>query len=649
MASASVGDTLGRYRLVEEIGQGGMSVVFRAQDEKLKRDVAVKVMHGFLASQQDARERFRREAVAVASLKHPHIIEIYDYSGEDTDLSFIVAELVIGQPLSKLLQEQPIAIPEMGLALLRPLAAALVHAHEHGVIHRDLKPENVLVGQKGRIKLTDFGIAKMLDNQTLTVTGALLGSPAYMAPEYIEGHEPDARADIFSFGAMLYQTLVGKLPFEAPSPHALLKRIAAGNYIPANQQNPNIHSAVARLIHHCLETDPQKRIPDAPTLLAAVDDCLSIAGLGPSTFRRVLEEPQALAEELRQTLPEHYFEKGKEALAAGAQGQALEHFDRVLALEPDHAQVRALLSDIHRSRRWRRGVRTSLLATTAIAVLTGTAVGIGYLTQPYWQDVAPRAIDTTPDPSPSEPLASVPPATDETRRNVPIMISGQGDIFVDGTLVRQGASGPQALLLAPGDHNIQVKQGALVREQAVTVPPNGLIAPLTFDVREPQRPRPPRSVTPPPTRDVVFNARRWVTVFVDGASEPFVENRQGRFSIPLTHGEHRLRFVNDFAKPYDLTLQVDAQRPPGPVVLDLEPKDGRVLLVGGPKGDLQVRIGDRRRILTDLTRSDPILVPLKASRTHEIVVEAAGYKPMRQSVTLTPGKTLELAVKLEPL
>ncbi|MEO1172436.1 MAG: serine/threonine-protein kinase, partial [Myxococcota bacterium] len=174
-----VGQTLGRYEIKSEVGHGGMSVVYRAHDEKLRRDVAVKVMHTFLAEQAEAKERFHREAIAVARLRHRNIIEVFDYAGVEASHSYIVQELVEGGSLADFLHRTPLPEPELALVLARPIADALCHAHENGVIHRDLKPENILVGANGALKLTDFGIARMLDNQTLTVTGTLLGSPAY--------------------------------------------------------------------------------------------------------------------------------------------------------------------------------------------------------------------------------------------------------------------------------------------------------------------------------------------------------------------------------------------------------------------------------------------------------------------------------------
>jgi len=253
MPSVTIGAKLGRYKIESVLGKGGMSVVYRATDPKLQRTVAIKVMHDYLAQNQDAKIRFHREALAVAQLQHPNIIKVLDYADEETEKLFIVMELVDGYALSEVAAAPgAFSPPEFALLLARPIADALNHAHEAGIIHRDLKPENILIGHNGAVKLTDFGIARMIDKQTMTMTGTLLGSPAFMAPEYIQGDPTDHRADIFSFGAMLYQLTTGKLPFTGETPAALLLSITRGQFEPVAKLNGTIHSNIARIIHRCM-------------------------------------------------------------------------------------------------------------------------------------------------------------------------------------------------------------------------------------------------------------------------------------------------------------------------------------------------------------------------------------------------------------
>ena len=213
-----VGRHIGRYRILEQLGQGGMSVVYKGLDTTLDREVAVKVLHPHLAGRVESRKRLEREAKAVARLHHPNILEVFDYSGEAASEAFLVTEYIRGQTLRQFITDEALQPPEVAAMVVHELASALAHAHEAGILHRDLKPENVMVREDGVLKLMDFGIAKILDrDEKMTMTGALVGSPAHMAPEIIEGEEAGAEADVFSLGTMLYLFATGKLPFVAPN------------------------------------------------------------------------------------------------------------------------------------------------------------------------------------------------------------------------------------------------------------------------------------------------------------------------------------------------------------------------------------------------------------------------------------------------
>ena len=228
--STLAGRTLGHYRVQEQIGAGGMGVVWRALDERLERDVAIKVLPPGLLADEDARRRFRREARALAKLNHPNIATIYDV-GEEDGLDFLVMEFVPGESLADKLRAGPLAFRE-AVALGAEIAAALEEAHERGVVHRDLKPGNIVVTPKGRAKVLDFGLAKLLahaDNadatQSAGETHGAVGTPLYMSPEQAQGKPVDCRSDLWSLGVVLYESMAGRAPFQGDSGLAILHAV----------------------------------------------------------------------------------------------------------------------------------------------------------------------------------------------------------------------------------------------------------------------------------------------------------------------------------------------------------------------------------------------------------------------------------------
>lgn len=256
------GQTLGKYRLLERLGQGGMAQVYKAYQPDLDRFVAVKVLHPHLTADDEFAERFRREARAIAALEHPHIVRIYDF---DTDgaLAFLVMEYLQGSSLRERLRElerqsERMSLREVG-RIVCALTDALDYAHRRGIVHRDLKPSNVLLTLDGRPVLTDFGIARMIDATLITESGGTLGTPAYMSPEQGQGQPGDARSDIYALGVLLYRLCTGRLPFDADTPYAvILKHITAPLPAPRSLR-PDLPEAVERVILKALAKKPEDR------------------------------------------------------------------------------------------------------------------------------------------------------------------------------------------------------------------------------------------------------------------------------------------------------------------------------------------------------------------------------------------------------
>jgi len=263
---------LGPYEILGPLGAGGMGEVYRAKDTRLGRDVAVKILPAHLSSNADLRERFEREARAISSLNHPHICTLYDV-GREGDADYLVMELLEGETLAARLERGPLRIDE-ALKIAAHIAAALAAAHKQGIVHRDLKPGNVVVTKAGA-KVLDFGIAKLrdeaiVDNVTrttpLTSQGAMLGTVQYMAPEQLEGKPVDHRADLFAFGALLYEMLTGKRAFEGQSQASVIASILKEDPRPVSQFVPTTPAALDRVVKSCLAKDPDERWQSAGDL-----------------------------------------------------------------------------------------------------------------------------------------------------------------------------------------------------------------------------------------------------------------------------------------------------------------------------------------------------------------------------------------------
>jgi len=261
-----IGRTLSHYRILEQIGAGGMGVVFRARDERLERDVALKVLPVGVISDAATRARFRREALALSRLNHPHIGVIHDFDTADgTD--FLVMEYVSGRTLAARIAEGPLPVLE-AVRIAREIAEALEEAHERGTIHRDLKPENILLSQKGWVKVMDFGLAKLLDPvgvTTATVGGDDLGAGTlpYMAPEQLLGKGADPRTDLFALGAVLYEMLTGGRPFAERLPTALVNEILTREPRRPRAVRPEVPPRLEQIVMKALEKDPAQRYPSA--------------------------------------------------------------------------------------------------------------------------------------------------------------------------------------------------------------------------------------------------------------------------------------------------------------------------------------------------------------------------------------------------
>lgn len=263
----------GRYQIIERVGGGGMALVYKAQDILLNRFVAIKVLRQQFVNDEEFIRRFRREAQSAASLSHPNIVSVYDV-GQEEDIHYIVMEYVEGQNLNEIIKERAPLQVEEAVRIASQIADALDHAHHNQIIHRDIKPHNILIGRNGRVKVTDFGIARAVTSATITQTGSVVGSVHYFSPEHAKGVATGEKSDLYSLGIVLYQMLTGQLPFLGESPISVALKHLQEHFEEPRSVNPMIPQSVENIILKSMRKNPAERYQSASEMLRDLETCL---------------------------------------------------------------------------------------------------------------------------------------------------------------------------------------------------------------------------------------------------------------------------------------------------------------------------------------------------------------------------------------
>ena len=265
----------GRYRLEAKLGSGGMSTVYLAKDETLDRPVAVKVMHREMSEQAEQLERFRQEARAVAKISHPNVVSVID-AGEDGGYPYIVFEYVEGETLKQRIARIGALDIQEAIAYAIEIARGLSIAHGRNLVHRDIKPQNVLIDDEGRAKLTDFGISRQLEQAGMTATGRVLGTTDYVAPEQAMGHGADPRSDIYSLGVVLYEMLVGQVPFHADSQVGVAMKHVNEELPDVQRRRPEVSAAVALVVERSTAKKPDERYQNVGEMMDDLSTALEV-------------------------------------------------------------------------------------------------------------------------------------------------------------------------------------------------------------------------------------------------------------------------------------------------------------------------------------------------------------------------------------
>ena len=613
-----IGQTLGRYEILEDLGHGGMATVYRARDPRLEREVALKVIHRHLRDNAEIAERFKHEAKAVAKLKHPSIVEIYDVPDTEDDERFLVAELVVGPSLRKYLQtlrqelgheHRGLFPPEIAAALVLQVLSALERAHDEGIIHLDVKPENILVSiprtkdaladssrgsDSGRVpivaKLTDFGIAKILDAQSMTSRGQILGSPAHMAPEQIESGDITAKVDIFATGVLFYELLTDTLPFDGKNPAQVIRRVLEGEFIPADRAVPEVGGRWSGIVAAMLARDPERRPRDVAAIESAIRDELSAMGVREpdrevSDFFR---DPRGIAQGWGARVKGRLFERAMEARERGDVVGSAHDLNRALAYDPtDPRLVRAVTNLRSRERRL-RGLRRAVPITLAALLVSGSTFGLVR----WYRQKAPL-------PVPSSSIAA--PVATKSALPIPKSTTPPASASV---VVPDAGTGGTVLPLA-------------------SIPP--VVA--VVDAGGPRA----------STRRVRFNVTFALSYSIDGGAshDAFAEPIQ---ELPL--GEHTVAIVgrSSCCMPFSRKFKVEAGEGELLVTDKLTFKPATITVVGAEGAKVTVRrSSDDVVIASGLA---PLQIPMTDTQLAvKVTAEATDFPPKTATYTLAPGDT----------
>lgn len=551
-----IGSVIDKYEVIRKLGEGGMATVYHARHLTLHRDVALKVMHPHLSSSELNRDRFAREARTIERLNHKAILKILDYSGVEGGNCYIVTELIDGLTLKEVLDNE-VSLPSELVAYIGiHLTEALCYAHSFGIVHRDLKPENVMIRRDGQIKLMDFGIARILDEVHLTMTGNLVGSPAYMSPEQAQEKDLNEASDWFSFGTLLFHLATGHLPYQGSNPSIVLKNIIDGERLSFLDLCPGASFKLGQLIDKLHQPNIEVRLKDKELILAELQQVFEEVNLSSDDSRWQIQSWLSAPKDYEAKLKAHVIEalhnKGKEALEVGSHFEALQYLSRLLSIDENHPEANMLLDKMHQAQEDRRPLK-----------LKKTRVKSGYLFS-LLIFIAICSFTFALLPNPSEPIFA------------PLVLIPKQSQQIGTTITLEEAEDKSVVNELA---KLELKQEPVRQFVSPTNPQSEIIKPTVNKMAT-----------------ILVTVRgAWADIWIDSSRV----GRTGDGAIQVSPGTHQLRLENDFAIPYEQDFTVapgenlniaitEMQRKPAAIILpETIDENCMVNLDEQPKGTLK--------------------------------------------------------------
>jgi serine/threonine protein kinase len=618
------------YEIKELIATGGMAAIYRATDVTTGKTVAIKILHGHLAQDKDFITRFEREAQAAASLKHDNVIDMLDY-GEAAGVYYIAMEYVDGKSLKDIINSVRFIPHDIALAIVYDICKGIEHAHQKGVVHRDLKPANILVNKDGRVKITDFGLAQAQDLTSITVTGAIVGTPAYMSPEQAAGKKVDVRSDIFSLGVVVYEMVTGTKPFGGETYSSVIHAILT---VPAPKPidaNPLVDESISTIIEKMLQKDTDTRYQNIVNLSEDVyayfkDRNIEVPSKKIGEF---IAEPGRISQQCIQEAKDKYLKRGLHYLTLGKGNidDAIKEFEKVQFLDPEDDNARTRLAELRRKRKPRQVHATEKVPAkkrklpVGIVALTGLAFVIILFAANFFKDHGTQTQGLTYG---SILIDSRP--TDAS-------------IYLDNAALKMTT--PSRIdSVTTGEHKVEVRRtGYQPYTQNVTVQAGDTISVNAM---------------------LVQLVAKVLTGSISISSKPagarvIVNGKDNGLTTPCTvhdlaAGQHNIRLEKSAYQPYEIKPVIQSGQTAQAsvnLIKKVQRETGRTV----QKSYFRINVDPWAKIYIDgkYIETTPTAKSIEVSSgSHRIKLENPNFQTWQKNINFKPGQTVSLDVKLEP-